>query len=138
MKQYKEKKCPLSKKIVLVSEYYYTCVNVLHLFFSRKFITWKRLLTGFKFSVKILLTKINFWFQILLCYLLKMSPFCIGSISWCYFVFLLFRWCSPVSAIPLFLTDWKLADVTPVYKRRRKTLKITIRPVAILCNISKI
>ena len=51
----------------------------------------------------------------MLCYLPNMSSFCIGSISWCYFVVLLFRWCSPVSADPLFPSDLKFADVTPVY-----------------------
>ena len=32
---------PLPKKTFLASEYYYTCVNVLVLIFSRKFIAWK-------------------------------------------------------------------------------------------------
>ena len=41
-KQYHEKKLrSLSKKIVLASEYYYTCVIVLLFIFLRRFITWK-------------------------------------------------------------------------------------------------
>ena len=52
-----------------------------------------------------------------------MSPFRIGSISWCYFVVLLFHWCSPVSAVPLFPSDLKLADVTPGYKKTSKNSK---------------
>ena len=32
---------PLSKKIVLVSGFYYTCVNALYFIFSRKFNTQK-------------------------------------------------------------------------------------------------
>ena len=44
------------------------------------------LLTRFNFSIKIFLTKKTFWFWILLCYLLNMSPFCIGSIFRCCFV----------------------------------------------------
>ena len=51
-----------------------------------------------------------------------MSSFCIGSISWCYFV-LLVRWCSPVSADPLFPSDLKFADVAPVYKKTPKNSK---------------
>ena len=57
------------------------------------------LLTGFNFSIKILLAKITFLFWILLCYLFNMSSVCIGSISWCCFVVTLFR-CS--SHVPLF------------------------------------
>ena len=67
-----------------------------------------------------------------------MSLFCIGSISWCYFVVLLFRWCSPFSAVLLFPLDLKLADVTPVYKKTSKSSKDNYRPVTILSNISKI
>ena len=65
------------------------------------FITWHGncLLTGFDFSIKILLAIITFLFWILLCHLLNMSSFCIGSISWCCFVVTLFR-CS--SHIPVF------------------------------------
>ena len=97
----------------------------------------KGLLNGFNISVKIFLTKITFWFWIL-CYLPNMSPFCICSISWCYFAVLLFRWCSPVSAVPVFPSDLKLADVTPVYKKTSKNSKDNYRPVSILWNISKI
>ena len=38
----------------------------------------------------------------------------------------------------LFLTDLKLADVTPAYKRKSKTSKDNYRPVSILSNISKV
>ena len=69
--------------------------------------------TGFNFLIKAILTKITFWFWPLLCYMYitcmfiyvhYMSPFCIGSISSCCFVLLLFCWCSPVllfSGIPI-------------------------------------
>ena len=65
------------------------------------FITWHENcpLTRFDLSIKILLVTITFLFWILLCYLLNMSSFCIGSISWCCFVVTLFR-CS--SHVPLF------------------------------------
>ena len=65
------------------------------------FITWHENcpLTTFDLSIKILLVTITFLFWILLCYLLNMSSFCIGSISWCWFVVTLFR-CS--SHVPLF------------------------------------
>ena len=66
-----------------------------------KLITWHGncLLAGFGFSIKILLVTITLLFWILLCYLLNMTLFCIGSISWCCFVVTLFR-CS--SHVPLF------------------------------------
>ena len=48
------------------------------------------LLTGFDFSIKILLVTITFLFWILLCYLLNMLSFCIGNISWCCFLVTLF------------------------------------------------
>ena len=67
-----------------------------------------------------------------------MSPFCIGSISWYHFFVLLFRWCSPVSAVALFASDLKLADVNPVYEKTSKNCKDNYRLVTILCNISKI
>ena len=65
------------------------------------FIAWHGtfLLTRFNFSIKILLATITFLFWILLCYLLNMSSFCIGSISWFCFVAMLFH-CS--SHVPLF------------------------------------
>ena len=44
------------------------------------------LLTGLDFSIKILVATITFLFWILLCYLLDMSSFCIGSIFRCCFV----------------------------------------------------
>ena len=41
-KQYNEKKMrPRSKKIVLASEYYYTCLTALLFIILRRFITWK-------------------------------------------------------------------------------------------------
>ena len=46
------------------------------------------LLTRFNFSTEILLATITFLFWILLCYLLNMSSFCIGSIFRCCFVML--------------------------------------------------
>ena len=57
------------------------------------------LLTGFNFSIKILLAKITSLFWILLCCLLSMLLFCIGSIYWCCFVVTSFS-CS--SHVPLF------------------------------------
>ena len=57
------------------------------------------LLTGFNFSIKILLAKRNLLFWILLFYLLNMSLFCIGSISWHFLAVPLFC-CS--SHVPLF------------------------------------
>ena len=60
----------------------FSCIDLLH---------GNCLLTRFNFSIKILLAKITFLFWILLCYLLNMSSFCIGSISWCCFVVPLFR-----------------------------------------------
>ena len=52
------------------------------------FITWHENcpLTRFDLSIKILLVTITFLFWILLCYLLNMSSFCIGSIFRCCFV----------------------------------------------------
>ena len=38
----------------------------------------------------------------------------------------------------LFPDDLKLADVTPVYKKKSKTSKDNYRPVSILSNISKV
>ena len=38
----------------------------------------------------------------------------------------------------MFQPDFKLADVTPVYKKKSKKLKDNYRPVSILSNISKI
>ena len=38
----------------------------------------------------------------------------------------------------MFPPDLKLADVTPVYKKKSKNLKDNYRPVSILSNISKI
>ena len=75
------------------------------------FIAWHGncLLTGFNFSIKILLVTIFFLFWILLCYLLNMSFFCIGSFSWCCFVVTLFR-CS--CHVPLFRG---IPIVTPVF-----------------------
>ena len=67
-----------------------------------------------------------------------MSSFCIGSISWCYFVVLLFRWCSPVSADPLFSSDLELANVTPVYREASKGSRDSYRPVAILFSVSRV
>ena len=64
------------------------------------------LLTRFNFSIKILLAKITFLFQIFLFYLLNMSLFCIGSISWCCSVVPLFCCSSHVSlfrGIPIVL-----------------------------------
>ena len=62
-KQYNEKKlCPLSKKIVLASDYYYTCVIVLYFIFLRRFITWNMSPDRFNFSIKILLAKMTFLF----------------------------------------------------------------------------
>ena len=65
------------------------------------FIIWHGncLLTGSNFSIKILLATVTFLLWIWLCYLLNMSSFCIGSISWCCFVVTLFH-CS--SHVPLF------------------------------------
>ena len=65
------------------------------------FITWHGncLLTRFNFSIKILLATIAFLFWILLCYLLNILSFCLGSISWCFFVVTLFH-CS--FHVPLF------------------------------------
>ena len=57
------------------------------------------LLTGFNFSIKIPLAKRTLLFWILLCYLLNVSSFCIGSISWCCLAVPIFR-CS--SHVPLF------------------------------------
>ena len=57
------------------------------------------LLTRFNFSIKILLATIAFLFWILLCYLLNILSFCLGSISWCFFVVTLFH-CS--FHVPLF------------------------------------
>ena len=75
------------------------------------FITWHEncLLTRFDLSLKILLVTITFLFWILLCYLLNMSSFCIGSISWCCFVVTLFH-CS--SHVPLFRS---IPIVLPVF-----------------------
>ena len=38
----------------------------------------------------------------------------------------------------MFPPDLKLADVTPVYKKKFKNLKVNFSPVSILSNISKI
>ena len=38
----------------------------------------------------------------------------------------------------IFPPDLKLADVTPVYKKKSKNLKVNFRPVNILSNTSKI
>ena len=74
----------------------FSCADLLH---------GNCLLTGFDFSIKILLAKIIFLFWILLRYLLNMSSFSIDSIFWCCFFVTSFR-CS--SHVPLFrgiLTD---------------------------------
>ena len=42
------------------------------------------------------------------------------------------------SAIPLFPSDLKLANATPVYKKNSKNSKDKYRPVSTLSNISKI
>ena len=76
-KKLKKKMCPLSKKIALTSEYYYTCENILFFIFLLKFITC--VLTRFNFPMKILFAKITFMFWILLCYLLNMLLFCNSS-----------------------------------------------------------
>ena len=57
------------------------------------------LLTGFNFSIKILLAKGTLLLWILLCYMLNMSSFHIGSISWCCLAVLLFY---SSSDVPLF------------------------------------
>ena len=108
---------PLSKKTVLASKYYYTCVNVLVLTFSRKFITWK-LSPDWVFH-KNLSGKYLSCFESCCC-LLNMSSFCTGSISWCCYsvvplvflllhysvIFWLFRQCfrcyASVSVPPVF------------------------------------
>ena len=94
----KKKSASLSRKIVLTSEYYYICVSVPLFIFLHRFITWELSMTGFNFSVKILLAKITFLFLILSCYLLNMSLFCIDIFCHC-FVVLLFC-CS--SNVPMF------------------------------------
>ena len=43
-------------------------------------------MTKFSYFIKIILAKKSFLFWILLFYLLNISSFCIGSISWCCFV----------------------------------------------------
>ena len=68
-----------------MSYFSFSCANLLH---------GNCLLTGFNFSIKILFTKLTFWFWILLWYLLNRLLFCIGSISWSCFVVLLLCWCS--------------------------------------------
>ena len=61
-------------------------------------------------SIKIPLAKIAFLpCSILLCYLLNMSSFCIGSISWCYFVV-------PNSGVLLFRFSYDIPIVPPVFR----------------------
>ena len=96
---WRKKLRPLSKKIFLASDYYLTCVIFLLFRYPAK-IYYMETVSGFNFSIKILLAKITlFW--------INMSSVCIGSISWCCFVVMLFRWfcCSHVSlfrGLPVF------------------------------------
>ena len=53
----KKKLLPFSKKIVVASEHYYNCVNALLSFSCANLLHGTCLLTGFNFSIKILLAK---------------------------------------------------------------------------------
>ena len=76
--------------------------------------------TGFNYSIKILLAKITFLFWILLCYLLNMLSFCIGSISWGCFVITLFCCSSHVPlfrGIPIVLPVFRCSTSVPVFRQ---------------------
>ena len=78
------------------------------------------LLTGFNFSIKILLAKITLLFWNLLCYLFNMSLFCIRSISWCCFVVRLFHCSSHLPlfrGIPIVLPVFLCSASVPVFRR---------------------
>ena len=106
-KQYKEKTCALFLRKQFYLQYIITLAQVFCFLFSCAdlLLHWNCLLTGFSFSIKILLAIITFLFWILLCYLLNMSSFCIGSISRCYFVVTfsaaLASPCSNIPCIPI-------------------------------------
>ena len=77
------------------------------------------LLTRFNFSTEILLATITFLFWILLCYLLNMSSFCIGSIFRCCFVMLRCSASLLMSTIPWYFdcsASFRLY-VPPVFRR---------------------
>ena len=92
-----------------------------------KLITWHGncLLAGFGFSIKILLVTITLLFWILLCYLLNMTLFCIGSISWCCFVVPLLFSCSTIpwysdcpASIRLYVPPvFRCSASVPVFRR---------------------
>ena len=91
--------------------FWFSCADLLH---------GNCLLTGFNFSIKILFAKVTFLFWILLCHLLNMSSFCIGSISWCCFVVTLFLCSSHVplfSGIPIVLPVFCCSAIVPVFCR---------------------
>ena len=79
------------------------------------------LLTRFNFSTEILLATITFLFWILLCYLLNMPSFCIGSIFRCCFVVTLFRCSSHVHYSVVFRLFCQFSSVfsasVPVFRR---------------------
>ena len=86
------------------------------------FITWHRIcfLTAFNFSIKILLATITFLLWILLCYLLNMSSFCIGTISWYCIVVTLSRWSSHIPifrVIPINLPVFRCSASFTVFRQ---------------------
>ena len=87
-------------------------------FFCADLLHGNYLLTGFNFYIKIFLAEITFLFSILLCYLLNMSLFCVGGISWCCFVVTLFRCSSHVPlfhGIPIDLLLFRCSASVPVF-----------------------
>ena len=89
-------------------------------FFCADLLHGNCLLTGFNFSINILLAKKTFLFLILLYYLLNISTFCIGSISWCCFVVTLFRCTSHVPlfrGLPIVLPVLRCSASVPVLLR---------------------
>ena len=92
------------------------------------------LLTGFNFSIKILLAKRTLLFWILLCYPFNMSPFCIGIISWCCLAVPLF-YCP--SHVPLFRgirLFYQYSVVPPAFRCSGGIIPCSVVPGFIICH----